>query len=360
MRRRPATLRATPPRDVRRPGPLPLAALLAVLLAGCAQAPATGDANAAPDATAPDAVAPGLEPAADTGDAPVGGQDLIGTWRCGGEEVALVRAADGSVLLERPGELLLLQPVEAASGAKYAAVDDPDTWAWEKAGALTLQWRGQPRHCEPPAGPGAYRAVGQEPGWSLLIEADRLVLTEGYGETRTELAAPPAATPLDGGGRRWALEAEGGALLIEITPGPCADTMSGMPHPDAVTVTRGSTTLRGCGGEPAALLAGDWRVERLGDAAIPAGVEITLAFDAAAGRVSGRGGCNRYTGPFALTGEGLSIGPLAMTRMACPGPAMAQEQAFSEAIAGVTGFSIAADGALVLRAGDAEALRGRR
>jgi heat shock protein HslJ len=350
--------------------------LAALLLAACAQAPADGDPGPSADGDAAAAPAgldgaggsePAPEPAADPAAAPdahdappVGDHALIGTWRCGGEEVSLVRAADGSVLLERPGELLLLRPVEAASGAKYAAVDDPGTWAWEKAGALTLQWRGQPRHCEPPAGPDAYRAVGQEPGWSLLIEADRLVLTEGYGETRTELAAPPAATALDGGGRRWDLEAEGGALVVEITPGPCADTMSGMPYPDAVRVTRGDATLRGCGGEPASLLAGDWRVERLGGEAPPAGVEITLAFDAAAGRVSGRGGCNRYTGPFALTGEGLAIGPLAMTRMACPGPAMAQEQAFAAAIAGVTGFSIAEDGALVLRAGDAEALRARR
>lgn len=333
----------------------PFALLLA--LAACRQGPVEAEvvAEPTPATTAPSVPPP---PVDDDGH-PDDGHAVIGTWRCGGEDVALVRADDGSVLLERPGELRLLQPVEAASGAKYAAVDDPSTWAWEKAGALTLQWRGEARHCEPPAGPGAYRAVGQEPGWSLLLEADRLVLTEGYGETRTELAAPPAVA-LEGGGRRWTLEAEGGALVVEITPGPCADSMSGMPYPDAVSVRRDAGTLRGCGGEPAALLAGDWTVDRLGGVAPPAGVEITLAFDVAAGRVSGRGGCNRYTGPFALTGEGLAIGPLAMTRMACPGPAMAQEQAFAAAIEGVSRFAIDAEGALVLLAGDDEALRARR
>ena len=352
-------------RAIARLRPLPWA--LALLLAACAQAPAdaVGDADA-PAGPAPAAgadPAPASDPGAAPGahdPAPVGGHEVIGTWSCAGEAVSLVRAGDGSVLLETPGQLLLLQPVEAASGAKYAAVDDPGTWAWEKAGALSLQWQGEPRTCEPPAGPDAYRASGQEPGWSLLVDADRLVLTEGYGETRTELASPPAATALAGGGRRWALEAEGGALVVEVTPGPCADVMSGMPYPDTVTVTRGEATLRGCGGEPAALLAGTWRVASLGGADVPAGVEITLAFDAAAGRVSGRGGCNRFSGPFSLSGEGLAVGPLGMTRMACPGPAMAQEQAFAAAIEGVTGFAIGEDGALRLLAGDAEALLARR
>src|SRR5690242_13082597 len=38
------------------------------------------------------------------------------------------------------------------------------------------------------------------------------------------------------------------------------------------------------------------------------------------GRVSGSDGCNRLTGPYSVNGSnGLAFGPLAGTRMACPG-----------------------------------------
>ena len=46
---------------------------------------------------------------------------------------------------------------------------------------------------------------------------------------------------------------------------------------------------------------------------------VTLEFPEP-GRVAGRSGCNRYTGPIGVTDGRLVVGPLAMTRMACPPP----------------------------------------
>lgn len=43
------------------------------------------------------------------------------------------------------------------------------------------------------------------------------------------------------------------------------------------------------------------------------------------GRVSGFGGCNRFTGTFVQNGAELRIGPLAATRMACPEDVMKLE-----------------------------------
>ncbi|MFI5136057.1 MAG: META domain-containing protein [Chitinophagales bacterium] len=44
-----------------------------------------------------------------------------------------------------------------------------------------------------------------------------------------------------------------------------------------------------------------------------------LSFDTQNMRVSGNGGCNSLSGSFKLGKENLSFGPLATTRMACPG-----------------------------------------
>ena len=64
-----------------------------------------------------------------------------------------------------------------------------------------------------------------------------------------------------------------------------------------------------------------------------------MRFDAAGGRLSGSGGCNRITGSYQLDGDRLTFGPIASTRMACP-EAMDQEQAFLKALAAVRSYRI--------------------
>jgi dipeptidyl aminopeptidase/acylaminoacyl peptidase/heat shock protein HslJ len=58
---------------------------------------------------------------------------------------------------------------------------------------------------------------------------------------------------------------------------------------------------------------------------------ITMQFDNNA-NVSGRGGCNRYSGQARIDGSKITFGPLVTTRMACPGEAMKQEQEFLAAL----------------------------
>jgi len=53
---------------------------------------------------------------------------------------------------------------------------------------------------------------------------------------------------------------------------------------------------------------------------IPEGAKIPeLTFDTQNMRVSGNGGCNTISGSFKLDKQNLSFGPMASTRMACPG-----------------------------------------
>lgn len=61
----------------------------------------------------------------------------------------------------------------------------------------------------------------------------------------------------------------------------------------------------------------------------------TLVLSTATGQrqASGFAGCNRFTGPYALKSGKLSFGPLATTRMACPGSRGELEHAYLDALA---------------------------
>lgn len=67
------------------------------------------------------------------------------------------------------------------------------------------------------------------------------------------------------------------------------------------------------------------------------GAPLTVVFGADA-QVAGSAGCNRYSGGWSGGGEGLRIGPLRATRMACPQPdgLMAQEAALLRALESAT------------------------
>ncbi len=69
-------------------------------------------------------------------------------------------------------------------------------------------------------------------------------------------------------------------------------------------------------------LAGrEWSLTSLGGApAEPGngGKPATLTFSEAGNEVSGFAGCNRLAGTYEAKGDSLRMGPLALTRMACP------------------------------------------
>jgi heat shock protein HslJ len=104
-------------------------------------------------------------------------------------------------------------------------------------------------------------------------------------------------------------------------------------------------------------LAGPWKVTEIDGTAVPEGVEVTMEF--AAGRVAGRGGCNRYTAAADQNGTGLRLGPPAATKMACPGPGMATETAFFAALPRIDGAKVTGD-RLVLTGGGAVLLQAMR
>jgi heat shock protein HslJ len=99
-------------------------------------------------------------------------------------------------------------------------------------------------------------------------------------------------------------------------------------------------------------LDGGWTV-----AAMPGGVlddaPPTIAF--VEGRVTGWAGVNRFAGSYALEGAALTVGPLAMTRMAGPPERMHQEARLAASLDGP--LAVAEDDGAIVLSGAAGALR---
>jgi len=100
-----------------------------------------------------------------------------------------------------------------------------------------------------------------------------------------------------------------------------------------------AVVLSGCS-ESQDLAGTGWRVDSLGEAGVVVEAVVTLNFGDD-GRVAGETGCNSFNGPYVSEDASISIGPLAVTRAACPDPARAaMETAYLAALDGAARYSI--------------------
>lgn len=100
---------------------------------------------------------------------------------------------------------------------------------------------------------------------------------------------------------------------------------------------------RVAGSEAATLpLAGAWLAEDIAGGGVIDNLQTTLEI-AADGKVSGNGGCNRFSGSASIDGDKISFGDLASTMMACTEAAMDQEMKFHAALAAAHTFRIDAE-----------------
>jgi heat shock protein HslJ len=249
--------------------------------------------------------------------------------------------AEGAAILDLGGDISLLHQSISASGAKYET-EAGDLMFWIKGDEASLVADGAQQTCQLSPEAFDWTAGGNEPGWRIGVAEGRLEALLDYGETSLDVDVPEARL-FDG-----ALWYEGLELSLFLRPTLCHDDMTGMPYPESVTLKRGEQVLHGCGGAPLALLSGsDWRIEEIAGQGVIDASDVTLTVSPE-GQVSGQAGCNRYTGGVELTGEGLTFGPLASTRMMCPEALMVQEARYFEVLSGVDRFDIDETGALVL------------
>lgn len=91
-----------------------------------------------------------------------------------------------------------------------------------------------------------FRAVGQEPGWTLeLTEGGRIDFRYAYGERSA--VAPTPAPERTNGRTVYRATTEAHDLTVTIADEPCTDIMSGERFEATVTIALDGSTYRGCG-----------------------------------------------------------------------------------------------------------------
>ncbi len=203
-----------------------------------------------------------------------------------------------------------------------------------------------------------YQAQGNEPGWLLSLADGEVVLEWDYGQQQVHMPLP-LGQPMSNGSRFIATNNQH-TVAVDIVHAICRDSMSGMPYPHQVKVEVDGQNLQGCGGNPQSLLSGtEWVVEDIAGAGIIDRSRVTLNFETD-GQLYGLASCNNYRGQYQVTGETLTTGPLASTRMACAPSLNNQEQRFLELLGNTQYFEIDNVGRLILRSGSGQTIEAIR
>lgn len=248
---------------------------LLLQLSGCATDPGAPDRGAAPEDRAADALlrlprsggpagsGPSPDHVPDPAPRPPQPADGVPTassprfaWRCddGARPETRWDAGSGDLILHLDGERLVLRTVRMASGAAWEGGPEGTVRFWNQGDEAMLTAPERETRCsiDPvrsadlrAAAEGAsFRALGNEPGWNLVIRPERIDWVTDYGATRSRFADP--AMRERGELEIWEAGAGAQRLRVEIGPGPCLDA-AGRSFPATVTVLEGDRRLPGCG-----------------------------------------------------------------------------------------------------------------
>ena len=160
-----------------------------------------------------------------------------------------------------------------------------------------------------------YKAVGNEPGWSLTVRRDRIDYLGNYGEVRISEPTPSGFRPGIG---NYATR----RLKILVTDGPCSDGMSDLVYRHTVRILADNQPFSGCGGgtvAPASLANTSWTVVAINGRPTGSGQGYFLQFSG--DRISARFGCNNIGGRWSQNGDHVATTNLEQTLMGCPEPA---------------------------------------
>lgn len=93
-----------------------------------------------------------------------------------------------------------------------------------------------------------YRAIGNEPGWTLEIRnQESIILITDYGSTRHEFTLPKPVTDETNRITRYQSKNSDHELILMLSGEACLDSMSGEEFSSKATVTLDGKILRGCG-----------------------------------------------------------------------------------------------------------------
>lgn len=279
---------------------------------------------------------------------------------CGTKTLTVRRQGD-SLQLHINDDVYHLQAVRAASGAKYQSADGEMVF-WNKGNDATLnmadvRWPFCTRVSADILALFPFRAHGNEPGWSMSAEIDKVELKWNYG--KQQLVMPYPQLDVTHSGFVLHSETDERLLRVNVLTSLCRDTMSGIPYPQHVDIHFGKLDLIGCGGDSRDLLTGQvWQVEDIDGRGIIDASHITMAFDDQ-GRLSGSASCNQYSTAYEFN-EQLDIGDPIATRKACAPALMNQENRFLSLLAKINRLDFDDKGALLLSTADGNTITARR
>ena len=286
-------------------------------------------------------------------------QPVYGGYACGQLDIAVSGSENSDLIsVDYLDRRILLKPEVSASGALYVAPGDNQTRFWNKGEKATLTIRGQtyPECLQPGDLEMPFEARGNEPFWHATIEGGELLLTRPFEEQGTR-RVPVEVKTANRPGREFTATLDDLPITLTVARQLCEDSMSGAQYPAQVRLTVGDDEYTGCGGDRQRLLRGAvWVVEDLAGAGIIDRSRITIEF-LEDNRMAGRASCNRYTGSYQLRGEGIAVGPVASTRMACAPALMNQEDRFLSLLDQVSSVRIGKHGELLLSTADGKTIK---
>lgn len=184
--------------------------------------------------------------------------DVTHVYTCPGDFRFSVRQFGEVATVRQSMETLALPRVRSASGVRYAA-EGAEFFTRGQVATLTI---GSARHtgCTGQLAPTPhdvarlldvdYRAVGQEPLWSLEIDETRYMRFAIEGSSAMYMPVPAPAG--DAARRVYRVVSEAQNLEVVIEATPCRDPSSPDPFPHTVIVTHNGIPYPGCGGPLAA------------------------------------------------------------------------------------------------------------
>ncbi len=172
-------------------------------------------------------------------------------FECEDQSTYVVRTRPDGAWIFLPQGSSRLSPAPADHGDRYTGGDFEISIQGESAqiqepGQTPKRCRNNPRRAvwERAKLDGAdFRAVGNEPGWDLVIIDGRIVLNTDYGTTRIEVPLPKPVIDQKSRTTVWKTQ----PLTLEVIGRPCSDTMADEHYESTVTVRLPNQTLRGCG-----------------------------------------------------------------------------------------------------------------
>ena len=175
-------------------------------------------------------------------------------YECQGDVEFITRVGPGEMALWFEDRYLVLPQVRSGSGTRY---EEADVVFWSKGEEAMLEVAGRSyRDCRlnPARAPWEdarrrgidFRAIGNEPGWSLEIRGNESLLFVGdYGASKFLFNVLTRT----GGSEQVLYEARQGDDYINVTveENACADSMSGERSPFTVVVQLNDRRYPGCG-----------------------------------------------------------------------------------------------------------------